>query len=88
MSDDEQLDARGLRCPLPILKAKKQLQELRPGQVLRVLADDPGSVNDFRSFARHTTNELVDFQELDNHYLFVLRRGRAPQAQPRSTGGQ
>ena len=72
--DGEQLDARGLRCPLPILKAKKRLYELGPGQVLHVLADDPGSVKDFQSFARQTANELVDFQELGDHYLFVLRR--------------
>lgn len=71
---DEQLDARGLNCPLPILKAKKRLYELEAGQVLRVLADDPGSVKDFQAFSRQTGNELVEFQELPDHYLFVLRR--------------
>lgn len=75
MSDyDERLDARGLSCPLPILKAKKRLYELGAGQVLCVLADDPGSVKDFRAFARQTGNELVKFEELDDHYIFVLRK--------------
>jgi TusA-related sulfurtransferase len=72
---DEQLDARGLRCPLPILKAKKRLHELQPGQVLQVLADDPGSVRDFQSFSRQTGNELLEQRELEGHYVFVLRRG-------------
>lgn len=71
---DEQLDARGLSCPLPILKAKKRLYELGPGRILRVLADDPGSVKDFQAFSRQTGNELVEFQELEDHYLFVLRK--------------
>ena len=72
---DEQLDARGLRCPLPILKAKKRLHELQPGRILRVLADDPGSVQDFQSFSRQTGNELLELRELEGHYIFVLRRG-------------
>jgi len=72
---DAQLDARGLHCPLPILKAKKRLHELDDGQALCVLADDPGSVEDFQAFSRQTGNELLDFQELADHYLFVLRKG-------------
>lgn len=71
---DEQLDARGLHCPLPILKAKKRLHELASGQVLRVLADDPGSVKDFEAFSKQTGNELLDLQELPDHYLFLLRK--------------
>lgn len=71
---DEQLDARGLHCPLPILKAKKRLYELDAGQVLRVLADDPGSVKDFQAFSRQTGNELLEQQELADHYLFLLRK--------------
>jgi len=71
---DDQLDARGLHCPLPILKAKKRLYELETGQVLCVLADDPGSVKDFEAFSRQTGNELLDLQELSDHYLFMLRR--------------
>jgi tRNA 2-thiouridine synthesizing protein A len=71
---DAQLDARGLTCPLPLLKAKKRLHELEAGQALRVLADDPGSVRDFHAFSRQTGNELVKFEELGDHYLFVLRK--------------
>lgn len=71
---EEQLDARGLNCPMPILKAKKRLHELEAGQVLRVLADDPGSVRDFEAFSRQTGNELLESRELADHYLFVLRK--------------
>lgn len=71
---DEQLDARGLACPLPILKAKKRLFELDSGQVLCVLADDPGSVKDFEAFSKQTGNELLEFQELPDHYYFLLRK--------------
>lgn len=71
---DEELDATGLRCPLPILKAKKRLHELEAGAVLCVLADDPGSVKDFEAFSRQTGNELIEFQELSKHYRFVLRK--------------
>lgn len=71
---DDQLDARGLNCPLPILKAKKRLHELNAGQVLCVLADDPGSVKDFEAFSKQTGNELLELQELPKHYCFVLRK--------------
>jgi tRNA 2-thiouridine synthesizing protein A len=71
---DDKLDLKGLNCPLPILKAKKRLYELGAGQTLCVLADDPGSVKDFQAFSRQTGNELLDMQELDDHYLFVLRK--------------
>lgn len=71
---DERLDLTGLHCPLPILKAKKRLHELEAGQTLCVLADDPGSVKDFQAFSRQTGNELLELQELPDHYLFVLRK--------------
>lgn len=71
---DEQLDARGLSCPLPILKAKQRLNELDSGTVLRVLADDPGSVKDFQAFSRQTGNELLESRELADHYSFLLRK--------------
>lgn len=71
---DEKLDLTGLQCPLPILKAKKRLYELDAGQTLCVLADDPGSVKDFQAFSRQTGNELLEMQELADHYQFVLRR--------------
>lgn len=71
---DDKLDLTGLHCPLPILKAKKRLYELDPGQTLCVLADDPGSIEDFQAFSRQTGNELVEMRELADHFLFVLRK--------------
>ena len=59
MDFDKEVDARGLTCPLPILRAKKMLAEMTPGQVVRVLATDPGSVKDFQAFAKQTGNELL-----------------------------
>lgn len=75
MDFDKEVDARGLNCPLPILRAKKGLAELQAGQVLWVLATDPGSVKDFAAFARQTGNELVRQGELpDSVFEFFLRR--------------
>lgn len=75
MDFDKELDARGLNCPLPILRAKKALAEMQAAQVLRVVATDPGSVKDFAAFAKQTGNELVSQSELpDNAYEFFLRR--------------
>jgi len=71
---DDELDARGLSCPLPILKAKQRLAELDAGSVLCVLADDPGSVKDFEAFSRQTGNELLERRELSGHYAFLLRK--------------
>ena len=56
------LDAKGLNCPLPILKAKKALKDLATGEMLRILATDPGAVADFQAFCRTTGNELVEFE--------------------------
>ena len=60
MNAQKELDTRGLNCPLPILKAKKALAEMESGEVLKVVATDPGSVRDFQAFARQTGNELGD----------------------------
>ncbi|MBK6869375.1 MAG: sulfurtransferase TusA family protein [Burkholderiales bacterium] len=70
----KEVDARGLNCPLPILKAKKGLAELQSGQLLRVLSTDPGSVRDFQAFAKQTGNELVDQQTAGDEFTHVLRR--------------
>ncbi|MFT4196112.1 sulfurtransferase TusA family protein [Ottowia sp.] len=70
----KEVDARGLNCPLPILKAKKGLAELQSGQLLRVLCTDAGSVRDFQAFATQTGNELVDQQTVDDEFIHVLRR--------------
>ncbi len=74
MDITKEVDARGLNCPLPILKAKKALSELTSGDLLRVLSTDPGSVRDFQAFARQTGNELVEQQTTDEQFVHVLRR--------------
>ncbi|WP_442753653.1 sulfurtransferase TusA family protein [Methylocystis sp. JAN1] len=68
------LDARGLNCPMPILRAKKALKEIAIGQTLEVLASDPGSMSDFEAFAKQTGDELVSAERLDAHYRYVIRR--------------
>ena len=67
---DLELDARGLNCPLPILRAKKSIQSLNAGQVLRIVATDPGSVKDFEAFATQTGNELLDSSEEGGKFVF------------------
>ena len=74
MNFDKEIDTRGLNCPLPILKAKKALSEMVSGQVLKVVATDPGSVRDFQAFAKQTGNELVEQQTVGEEYIHVLRR--------------
>jgi tRNA 2-thiouridine synthesizing protein A len=70
------LDAKGLNCPLPILKAKKALRDVPVGETLEVLATDPGSVADFDAFCRATGNELVESTQDDNVYRFVIKHLR------------
>ena len=74
MQATKELGARGLNCPLPILKAKKALSELATGDVLKVVATDPGSVRDFQAFARQTGNELVEQSESNAEFIHYLRR--------------
>lgn len=71
---DQTLDAKGLNCPLPILKAKQALTGLPAGATLEVLATDPGSVKDFEAFCRTTGNELVEKSDDGRVFRFVLRR--------------
>jgi len=71
---DKDLDVRGLNCPLPILRAKKALTGLAAGQVLRVLATDPGSVKDFQAFAKQTGNELLSHTEASQVFTFFLKK--------------
>ena len=70
------LDAKGLNCPLPILKAKKALRDVPVGETLEVLATDPGAVADFDAFCRATGNELVESTQDDNVYRFVIKHLR------------
>ena len=74
MQIDKELDARGLNCPLPILKAKKALADMQSGQTLRVVATDAGSVRDFQAFAKQTGNELMEQQTVGEDFYHVLRR--------------
>ncbi len=67
------LDAKGLNCPLPILKAKKALKDVPTGESLRILATDPGSIADFQAFCRTTGNELVEHSEADGVYSFLVK---------------
>jgi tRNA 2-thiouridine synthesizing protein A len=71
---DKELDARGLNCPLPILRARKALNELSAGQVLRIVATDPGSVKDFEAFAKQTGNEMLSQSADAKEFVFYLRK--------------
>jgi len=71
---DHLLDAKGLNCPLPILKAKKALKDIAVGETLEILSTDPGSVADFQAFSRTTGNELLEHDEDGGVYRFVLRK--------------
>jgi tRNA 2-thiouridine synthesizing protein A len=74
MDIHKELDTRGLNCPLPILKAKKALAEMDSGQLLKVIATDPGSMRDFQAFARQTGNELVEQSTQADEFIHVLKR--------------
>ena len=71
---DEELDASGLSCPLPILRAKKSLAGMDAGKVLRIVATDPGSVKDFKAFAVQTGNELMESTEEGGKYYFLMKK--------------
>jgi len=72
----QEVDARGLNCPLPILRLKKAVQGLDTGKVVRLLATDPGSVKDVEAFCRQTGNTLVAAQQTGTDYLFLVRKDR------------
>ncbi|HEX8604375.1 MULTISPECIES: sulfurtransferase TusA family protein [Telluria group] len=74
MEFHKEIDARGLNCPLPILKAKKALAELESGQVLRIVATDPGSVRDFQAFAKQTGNPLLSHVQQGAEFTFLMQR--------------
>lgn len=74
MNFDKELDARGLNCPLPILRTKKALAEMASGQVLKVIATDPGSVKDMQAFAKQTGNELVSSAEQGGEFVFFMKK--------------
>jgi tRNA 2-thiouridine synthesizing protein A len=74
MEYQKELDARGLNCPLPILKAKKALAEMATGEVLRIVATDSGSVRDFQAFAKQTGNALLAHSQNGLEFTFLMRR--------------
>lgn len=71
---NKELDARGLNCPLPILRTKKALTDMTSGQVLKILATDPGAVKDFQAFAKQTGNELLQHEEAESVHTFLMRK--------------
>jgi tRNA 2-thiouridine synthesizing protein A len=68
------LDTRGLKCPLPVLRARKAMQDVAPGEVLEVLATDPGTVRDFEAFCAATGHELVEHDQRDGELTFRIRK--------------
>ncbi len=71
---DQELDASGLNCPLPILRAKKSLASLSSGQVLHIIATDPGAVKDFQAFAKQTGNPLLESRQEGNKFYFLIKK--------------
>jgi tRNA 2-thiouridine synthesizing protein A len=71
---DQVLDAKGLNCPLPILRAKKALKDVPMGGTLQILATDPGAVKDFEAFCRATGNELMESKEDNKVFSFIIKR--------------
>jgi len=71
---DKEIDTRGLNCPLPILRTKKALSDVQSGQVLKVVATDPGSVKDFETFAKQTGHTLLQHAEANGEFTFFMRK--------------
>jgi tRNA 2-thiouridine synthesizing protein A len=71
---DQELDASGLNCPLPILRAKKALTGMDAGKILHIIATDPGSVKDFEAFSKQTGNELLESKEEGGKFYFLLKK--------------
>ncbi len=74
MNFDKEIDTRGLNCPLPILRAKKALNDMQSGHVLKIVATDPGSVKDFQAFSKQTGNELLSQGEANREFTFYMKR--------------
>ena len=74
MQHDVEIDTRGLNCPLPILRTKKALAGVQSGQVLKVVATDPGSVKDFETFAKQTGHALLSRDEANGEFTFFMRK--------------
>lgn len=74
MQFDKELDARGLNCPLPILRTKKALTDMTSGQVLKIVATDPGAVKDFAAFSKQTGNPLLSSEKGDGEFVFFMKK--------------
>ncbi|HEU0201959.1 MAG TPA: sulfurtransferase TusA family protein [Burkholderiaceae bacterium] len=74
MPFQKEIDTRGLNCPLPILRAKKALADMMSGQVLKIVATDPGSIRDFQAFARQTGNQLLGQFTVEREFIHYLKR--------------
>ena len=75
MDFNEELDAKGLNCPLPILRCKKAMNGMDTGGVLKIVATDPGSVKDFEAFCKQTGNELLESTEDGGEFTFYIKKG-------------
>ena len=74
MDFDQELDASGLNCPLPVLRAKKTLDKMQSGDILRIIATDPGSVEDIAALARQMGHDLLESRQEDDKYFYLLRK--------------
>jgi len=74
MDADTTLDCKGLNCPMPVLKAKKAIESLEPGKILKIVTTDKGSLNDMPAFAKRTGNELLEIKEEDNTFVFFMKK--------------
>jgi len=74
MQHDKEIDTRGLNCPLPILRTKKALADVKPGQVLKIVSTDPGSVKDFETFSKQTGHALLSHAEANGEFTFLMRK--------------
>jgi tRNA 2-thiouridine synthesizing protein A len=73
---EPEIDLRGMNCPIPVLRTKKALREIKIGGTLRILATDPGTVNDFSMLCKTAGHELLDFNELDGVFKYVIKKGQ------------
>jgi tRNA 2-thiouridine synthesizing protein A len=76
LHEDKMLDCTGLLCPVPVIKVSKEIKTMQVGQVLKMIATDPGSMKDMEAWARQTGNELMDAQQSGKTFTFYLRRKR------------
>ncbi|SMO83478.1 sulfurtransferase TusA family protein [Melghirimyces algeriensis] len=75
MKADMTVDAKGLSCPMPIVRAKKSIDSLNTGEIMELITTDPGSVKDFQSWVKQTKHELLEHKEEDGVYTFYVRKG-------------